>query len=71
MACECTDCPFETERDLLREQLGESRQELNKLRLQYGEVKDAVEGLVLDMSLMEDLIAQLSGTWGKDPFDAD
>jgi len=53
---------IESMRDLLRGELEDCRRELNQERQKNAELKEAIDGLITDMSLMEMRIAELTGT---------
>lgn len=52
---------IEAMRDLIQGELDGLREKLNQERLSTARLKDAIDGLSLDMSLMEDRISELSG----------
>lgn len=47
--------------DLLVAEVGRLRSELNRERLRNAEIQDQLEGMISDMSLMEDTIRELRG----------
>jgi chromosome segregation ATPase len=52
---------IEVERDLLKGELNDMRKELNSTREKFGYLKDALDGMSLDMGQMEETIRELSG----------
>lgn len=47
--------------DILQGEMADLRRELSNARLKIGEFKDTFDGMVTDISLMEDQIRDLSG----------
>ena len=52
---------MEAFRDILQGEVNDLRTELNARRVEIANLKSAIEGMVTDMSLMEETIRELSG----------